>query len=125
MEQKKTIRKVCAICQPNCVRVCPLSKYRSELRRHPKCPVCGAALSSRRAVCEQCGHIPSAPCPKCGNDMSVLAESCDHCGYRPPSKEAIRRHFYNMEDDHYKLERNVEAPPPGQPGGLGKLEQEG
>lgn len=116
MANKSKIRKVCRFCNPHCVRICNLSKYLSDQKRHPTCPKCGFPYTTENSDCANCGFIPLTKCIKCGGANLINSEKCAHCGFSPPKLSIYRYSFSLLEQD--KTVITLDIPPPGETTGI-------
>ena len=75
-------KKVCAICTPQCIRVCPVAERRSFFRKGIPCPQCGKRfLPGEESHCPSCELEIRTVCPECLAVNTMDDGVCSACGF--------------------------------------------
>jgi uncharacterized paraquat-inducible protein A len=68
------------------LRLRPPRRSPQERALKTRCPACGAAVSTERAICPRCLADLKVNCPACGAVVEAKASRCPACQRVPPSK---------------------------------------
>jgi uncharacterized paraquat-inducible protein A len=68
------------------LRLRPPRRSQQERALKTRCPTCGAAVSTERAICPRCLADLKVNCPECGAVVEANASRCPACQRALPSK---------------------------------------